>query len=123
MTPPRAAEYLDQMIEAAQLAHSYVVDMNVEQFMADRRTQQAVVLNIVVIGEAASRLVREQPGFADAHPPVPWRNIRGMRNRVAHGYFDIDMALVWQTVSGSLPQLIDELVRIRAELDPREPAQ
>jgi uncharacterized protein with HEPN domain len=111
-------EYLDQMLEAAQQARSYVAGMNIDQFMADRRTQQAVVLNLVVIGEAAVRLLRERPAFADENPGIPWRSIRGMRNRIAHGYFDLDMNLVWTTVDESLPGFVDELQRIRSDLDP-----
>lgn len=122
MTADRIAEYLDQMIEAASLARSYVAGMSFDQFIADRRTQQAVVLNIVVIGEAAARLLRERPDFANAYQAVPWRSIRGMRNRAAHGYFDLDLSLVWQTVADSLPELIEELERMRAGFGPPHPA-
>lgn len=118
MTADRIAEYLDQMIEAAGLARSYVAGMGFDEFVTDRRTQQAVVLNIVVIGEAAARLLRERPEFAERFPAVPWRSIRGMRNRAAHGYFDLDLSLVWQTVGDSLPELISELERMRAGLRP-----
>jgi len=51
------------------------------------------------------------PAFADAHPQVPWRNMRGMRNRVAHGYFDINLDVVWDTVRISLPDLLSQLPR------------
>lgn len=118
MTHDRIVEYLDQMLESAQLARSYVAGMSIDQFMADRRTQQAVVLNLVVIAEAAARLLRERPAFADENPGIPWRSIRGMRNRVAQGYFDLDMRLVWKTIEESLPGLVDELVRIRSDLGP-----
>lgn len=121
MTADRIAEYLDQMIEAARLARCYVAGMSFDQLIADRRTQQAVVLNIVVIGEAAARLLRQQPDFADAYQAVPLRSIRGMRNRAAHGYFEFDLSLVWQTVADSLPELIEALERMRAGLGPLHP--
>jgi sigma54-dependent transcription regulator len=53
----------------------------------------------------------------DAHPEVPWRVITDMRNRVTHGYFDIDLDVVWNTVTRDLPKLKESVARIRAELD------
>lgn len=47
--------------------------------------------------------------FSGAHPQIPWRNMRGMRNRIAHGYFDIDLDVVWDTVTIALPELILQL--------------
>jgi uncharacterized protein with HEPN domain len=76
-----------------------------ESFLKDRRTQQAVVLNLMTIGEAAARIANDHKEFAAAHPDIPWAQMRGMRNRMAHGYFDIDLDIVWQTVQSSLPAL------------------
>jgi Protein of unknown function DUF86 len=53
----------------------------------------------------------------DVHPEVPWRVITDMRNRVTHGYFDIDLDVVWNTVTRDLPKLKESVARIRAELD------
>ncbi len=47
--------------------------------------------------------------FADSHPEIPWRSMRGMRNRIAHGYFDINLDVVWDTVDTALPQLLQRL--------------
>ena len=59
-----------------------------------------------IIGEAASRLSAETRA---AHPPIPWREIVGMRNRLVHAYFEIDLRLVWDTVRNDLPPLIARL--------------
>lgn len=67
--------------------------------------RQAVVLNLLTIGEAAGRIVNECKEFATAHPEIPWAQMRGMRNRMAHGYFDVDLNIVWDTVQSSLPDL------------------
>jgi uncharacterized protein with HEPN domain len=85
-------------------------------FLADKRTQQAVILNIVVIGEAATKLSNDHPEFVQGHPEVPWKNMKGMRNRIAHGYFDINLDIVWDTVQTALPPLIERLTAIREEL-------
>src|SRR5215475_773058 len=105
----RLANYLSHMLEAAQLARQYVQGVSKDEFLKDRRTQQAVVLNLMTIGEAAARIVNECKEFAVAHPEIPWVQMRGMRNRMVHGYFDIDLNIVWATVQSSLPELESQL--------------
>jgi uncharacterized protein with HEPN domain len=101
----RLADYLSHMLEAARLAREYVENTVKADFLNDRRTQQAVVLNLITIGEAASRIVSDYSDFAAGHSAIPWAQMRGMRNRMAHGYFDIDLNIVWDTVKSSLPEL------------------
>ena len=113
MSQTQITDYLGHMLEAIRLASSYVDGLDYDGFLADRRTQQAVILNIVVIGEAATRLAAEHPEFIQRFADVPWKSMRGMRNRMAHGYFDIDLAIVWQTVHSSLPELASRLIEIR----------
>ncbi len=110
--PFKISDYLSHMIEAAQLAQGYVAELTYADFLNDRRTQQAVVLNLITIGEIATRMCSEYPDFAAAHPDIPWRQMRGMRNRMAHGYFDIDLEIVWDTVKTSLPQLERQLAAL-----------
>ena len=66
----RLADYLSHMSEAVRLARGYVEEISKADFMVDRRTQQAVVLNLITIGEAASRIVTEHREFAAAHPEI-----------------------------------------------------
>jgi uncharacterized protein with HEPN domain len=108
----RVPDYLGHMLEATRLAGTYVEGMAKAEFLADRRTQQAVILNLITIGEAAARMVNEYPEFAAAHAEVPWAQMRGMRNRMAHGYFDINLDTVWETVQTSLPDLEKKLQKI-----------
>lgn len=116
MKPDRSADYLGHMIEAAGAAMSYVQGMDQNGFMQDRRTQQAVLHNIMVIGEAATQLAQTAPALVASCPEVPWQSLRGMRNRVAHGYFDIDLNVVWNTVQGALPALMLSLTALRSRL-------
>ena len=64
---------------------------------------------LVVIGEAAARLAAADPALVRAHPGVPWSAIVGMRNRIAHGYHEIDFSLVWDTVITFVPDLLAKL--------------
>jgi uncharacterized protein with HEPN domain len=63
----------------------------------------------MVIGEIATRLIEKHPELVDAHPEIAWRSMRGMRNRIACGYFDIDFEIVWDTVQKELPLLVQRL--------------
>jgi len=71
----------------------FVEGMNKDDFLTDKRTQQAVVMSIIILGEAATRIMDRHPDFAEAHPEIAWRAMRGMRNRIAHGYFETDFSV------------------------------
>jgi uncharacterized protein with HEPN domain len=113
----RLALHLDRLRESATQAQGYVTGMPRDEFLGDRKTQQAVVLNLMVIGETVNRLHDEDADFLARHPGLPWGAMRGMRNRIAHGYFDIDMAIVWETVQRDLPLLVERLAALRAAGD------
>lgn len=110
----RHQDLLAHMLGAIRLARSYVEDLTKDAFLADTKTQQAVILNIVIIGEAATQLVAEYPEFAARYPLIPWKQMRGMRNRMAHGYFEIDLNIVWDTIQTSLPELERQLLDVSA---------
>lgn len=105
----RLSDYLHHMRQAAHDACAFVEGMTRDQFFADKRTQQAVVMCLIIIGEAAMKVAAGHPDFVASRPDVPWRSMRGMRNRIAHGYFDIDLELVWDTAQRDLPYLLNRL--------------
>ncbi|MGP1680619.1 MAG: HepT-like ribonuclease domain-containing protein [Burkholderiales bacterium] len=120
MNENRLPDYLSHMLDAARQACSYVEGLSKADFLADKRTQQAVFLNIVIIGEAAAKLLQSYADFLDHHPDIPWRNMKGMRNRIAHGYFDINLDVVWETVQTALPQLLERLPAVREDADDKD---
>lgn len=97
------------MLEAARQACLYVEGLEKADFLEDKRTQQAVILNLVILGEAVTKLFNQDEAFAVRHPQVPWRSMKGMRNRLAHGHFDINLDVVWDTVQTALPGLLAQL--------------
>lgn len=113
MSLSRLGDYLDQMLTAANDARRFVDGMSKEDFLADKRTQQAVVMSLVIIGEAAARIMDKHSEFIAGNPEIPWRGMRGMRNRVAHGYFDVNLDVVWDTTQTALPDLLLRLERLR----------
>ena len=74
-------------------------------------------MSLIIIGEAATKVMEGYAAFTQAHPEVPWRNMRGMRNRMAHGYFDIDLNVVWETAQEWLPELLKQLPAVRQDAD------
>lgn len=109
MSESRLPDYLDHMQQAATDACSFVEGLSKDGFFDDKRTQQAVIMSLIIIGEAATKVMDVHPEFAQAQPTVPWRSMRGMRNRITHGYFDINLDVVWETVQTALPELLQQL--------------
>ncbi len=73
--------------------------------------QDAVIRNLEIVGEACVNLSAE---FREAHAAVPWLKASGIRNRLVHGYFDVDLGVVWQTVVDSMPPFTDQVRKILA---------
>jgi uncharacterized protein with HEPN domain len=116
MSGNRLLDYLDHIQQAATDARSFVEGLAKDDFLADKRTQQAVIMSII-IGEAATKIMDDYAEFTQAHAEVPWRSMRNMRNRMAHGYFDINLDVVWETVQEWLPTLLKQLPAGRREAD------
>ncbi len=117
MTVNRLPDYLEHMRQAAIDACSFVDGMDKAEFLADKRTQSAVVMTLIVIGEAATKVMTHYPDFAAHNPDVPWQGMRGMRNRIAHGYFEINLDVVWDTVQSALPELLERLPAASQDID------
>lgn len=109
----RQNDYIQHMKTAIQDTLIYVEGLAFDEFLEDKRTQQACIMNLIIIGEASTKLMNECGEFTQQNPHIEWRSMRGMRNRIAHGYFDIDLAVVWETIQTALPDLLTKLENIR----------
>lgn len=98
--------YLLHIRDAIDAVLSYTADGR-QSFFADRKTQDAVVRNLEIIGEAAKRV--SEP-TRQGHGDVTWKRIAGMRDKMIHEYFGVNLNLVWEVVEGQLPSL-----RVRME--------
>jgi uncharacterized protein with HEPN domain len=113
MSVNRLPDYLEHMQQAAADACSFVEGLDKDDFIADKRTQQAVIMSLIIMGEAATKVMDGYAEFTERHSDVPWRSMRGMRNRIEHGYFDINLDVVWDTVQTALPELLQLLPNVR----------
>ena len=90
------------MRDASAEALSFVVGKTRDTFDNDRQLTLALIKSIEIIGEAAARV---SPEMKSATPAIPWADIVGMRNRLIHAYFDVDVDILWETVMNELPPL------------------
>jgi len=100
---------INDMLNALEAIRLYTQNMNFDDFIADRKTVDAVVRNLIIIGEAASRLPDD---ISMNYPGIPWYEMRGMRNFVIHEYFGISDKILWETVQSDLPPLVPQLKQI-----------
>jgi uncharacterized protein with HEPN domain len=108
---------LRHMLEAAREA----MDMARGQQRGDLDTDRKLCLSLVhlleITGEAATEV---SPDFRARHPDLPWKKMMGMRNRLIHGYFDVNLDIVWQTVTEDLPNLVAAIETIMSGRNPHE---
>jgi uncharacterized protein with HEPN domain len=104
---------LDEMLDSIDLILRYTQGLSYEEFSAQQVLQDAVVLRIAILGEAASHLPDQDKA---RWTNVPWRVVTDMRNRLIHGYFAMRLDLVWQVVAVDLPLLKSQLRSIRNSL-------
>ncbi|GAB4388003.1 MAG: DUF86 domain-containing protein [Thermodesulfovibrionales bacterium] len=105
-------DYLNDIAESIDDAISFVKGMTYREFTADKKTINAVVRSIEIIGEASGHVPKH---IRDKAPDMPWAEMKGMRNGIAHEYFGVDNKIVWDTVKHDLPRLrplISELQKL-----------
>jgi uncharacterized protein with HEPN domain len=111
--PLRIADYLQHMLQAIDNIQVYTAGMDLAAFMADSKTSDAVIRNLEIIGEACNNVVKNHSAFATQNASVPWSFAYEMRNALSHGYFTVDMSIVWQTVQQDLPGLRAQVAALK----------
>jgi uncharacterized protein with HEPN domain len=114
--PQRLRDYLTHILEAIERIERYTEDMGEVTFLESEIAQDAVIRNFEVIGEASHNIETRYPKFAAAHPDLPLAVAYQMRNTVAHGYFKVDLEIVWQTIQCDLPDLYQQVRELVAAL-------
>lgn len=107
--------YIATALECIDLIKEYTSDQTVQCFLADRKTQDAVVRNLEIIGQALKDFGIEV--LTEKIPLIPWAQVAGMRNILAHDYLGVDMVMIWDTVQLHLDDLQQALETIQAQAD------
>ncbi|RME82061.1 MAG: DUF86 domain-containing protein [Caldilineae bacterium] len=102
-------DLLSDIQEAIRRIMEYTGGMTYQAFVEDTRTQDAVIRNLEIIGEATKNLSKK---LRERHPNVPWKSMAGVRDRLIHHYFGVNLDIVWQIVVDELPQVASQLERI-----------
>ncbi len=105
--------YLEDILAAIENIEKYTVDMSLESFRSDTKTQDAVVRNLEIIGEAVKRI---PDSVRHKYPDVEWRPAAAMRDFLIHEYPEIDVEAVWDTIKSDLPSFKDGVKRCSNEL-------
>lgn len=102
----RDEAFLLDILNAAETARKFSAKLTKKEFLENPLVQSGVLHQIIIIGEAVKRLSAQ---YRQNHPKIPWKFIAGMRDRITHGYFEVDLEEVWNTVEKDLPELIKYL--------------
>ncbi|MBU0703170.1 MAG: DUF86 domain-containing protein [Chloroflexi bacterium] len=106
------ADYLEDILNAVERVAQFIAGMTFDQFAADDKTVFAVICALEIIGEATKRIPQS---VRDNYSKVPWREMVGMRDKLIHDYFDVNLVMVWKTASEDLSNLEPVIRRILAE--------
>jgi uncharacterized protein with HEPN domain len=111
--PRSGRERIQDILEAIAEIQIFVGSQSRSQFLSDAKTLKAVVADLIIIGEAARHVPED---VVQTHLHIPWPLMRGMRNRIVHGYFQVDAAIVWDTCQSDLAPLLEPLKKILAAM-------
>lgn len=112
----RLVDYLDHILEAIERIDRYTEDLDEVAFLQNEMAQDAVIRNIEIIGEASHNIEIQFPEFATSHPELPLAFAYQMRNAVAHGYFKVDLEIVWKTLQNDLTALYEQVRTLRTQI-------
>ena len=102
--------YIDHILNSINRILDYISGKDREAFEADQLTQDAVVRQLEVIGEATKRVSKK---LRSKNPDIPWSDIAGMRDVLIHDYIDVDLGVVWKTASEDIPNLKALLLKLQ----------
>ena len=98
--------YIEHILNSINSIQEYISGLSLETFLEDRKTQDAVVRQFEIIGEATKRISQD---FRDENPDIPWSQMAGMRDVLIHDYIDINFEIVWKTANENI-QILKEAI-------------
>lgn len=105
--------YLDHILDSIQKVQRYLDDVSYADFLKDEEKQDAVIRKIEILGEATKKISK---ALREKYAYLPWRAMAGMRDKLIHDYFDVDLETVWETATADIPSLENHILKIIQEL-------
>ena len=109
----RDVDFLADILEAIDRILAYTAKMTEEEFLSSKITQDAVIRNIEVIGEGTKNI---SATFRSKHAEIPWKDLAGVRDKLIHQYFGVNLEIVWEIIRHDLPQLKPQIEGLLSEL-------
>ena len=103
-------DYIQDILDSIQDIENFIQGMNYEEFRDDRKTINAVIRSIEIIGEASKKIPKS---LRDSQPEIPWKKMAGMRDKLTHAYFGIDLEIIWKVVSEEIKQIKPGILKIK----------
>ncbi|QMT34434.1 DUF86 domain-containing protein [Conchiformibius steedae DSM 2580] len=108
----RTPDYLQRMYGLCEDIQSFIEGMALDDFLNDKRTQNAVAMSLLALGEVANTIHQKDAEFIENNPQIEWKPMRGMRNVIAHGYFELDFVVIYETANQLIPLLKNQLAAL-----------
>jgi uncharacterized protein with HEPN domain len=102
MTQRDIRDYLRDILNAIDLAEAFIANMTFDEFQTDSKTSFAIIRALEIIGEATKNIPES---IREEYPAIPWKGFAGMRDKLIHAYFGVNLEVVWDTIQQDLPQL------------------
>lgn len=107
-------DLIQDIAESVARISLYTLNMEYEEFRKDKKTQDAVIRNIEIMGEATKKLSED---MRKDYPNIPWKNIAGTRDKLIHNYFGVNIDIIWSIVQIEIPSLLPKIERIYQNLN------
>lgn len=106
---PRLLDYLSHIKQAIDNINNDTSELDFIEFEQNPTIQRSVIFSFIIIGEASTKISQKYPSFIEDNPHIAWQAMKGMRNHLAHGYFSINLKVLWRTISIELPTLATQI--------------
>lgn len=113
----RIPDYLEKIQGRCLDIQSFIDGVSLEEFLDDKCIENAVAMSLIAMGEIVTAIHHKYPEFLAQHKQIPWKYMCGMRNIIAHGYFELDFEVIYKTASESIPQLLSQINELIEELE------